>query len=618
MPYSLGVDLGASFTAVAIADEVGTHAAQLSPMLVVPSAVYVPSDGELLTGDEAVRAGEADPSRLVTSFKKRLGDPTPLVVAGMQFTAEELMAAQLREVVAEVAEQRGEPAQDIALTYPVTWGPYRAEHFARIADLSGIGVSTSITEPVAVATHLDAQGGMKQGDVVAIVDFGSDAVTITLLRKGIGGFDILGTPEEIDRASSADFDDAMRTLLDQKLGGMISALDPANPAEASLLVAIDNACRAAKETLSTRREAAVSITLPDGAHRMDVTREEFTRLIRPSVRLAVDALRRAISLAELDDQAISSIVLAGGASRIPVVAEEFAAIERPVRSVHHPKLMVALGAARAAHALSTGTASPGALVESAGDSPRARSLWPPSRRGLIGIALAGLIVLVAIAATLIVPALLSGPPQAQAPDGFAGAPSASGRTTSAEPPESVFPVTENGKTPSSLHWYAATAGEFNSWGVAALEDGAAEMPGISLEETEDGLHARWSTPDWESQIYAQMTNSESVDLEKIVAADGALVFDLRVLSGAASSLRVAAHCTFPCSGPVDVTDTVAELGPDTTTHMIIPAQCFTSNGLDAGRVNTPFLLIGQGDIVVNLDDIRWERDSGKDPDALTC
>src|SRR5690606_24944057 len=116
-----------------------------------------------------------------------------------------------------------------------------------------------ITEPVATATHLDTQGSVKDGDVVAIVDFGADSVTATLLRKDAAGFSILGTPEEIDQVGSADFDEAMRTLLDQKLGGLISALDPADPAALALLAGVNSSCSAAKETLSVRKEVDVAV-----------------------------------------------------------------------------------------------------------------------------------------------------------------------------------------------------------------------------------------------------------------------------------------------------------------------------------------------------------------------
>lgn len=628
MVYSLGIDLGASSTAVAIADDLGTHAAQLSPSLVVPSAVYCTPDGSLITGDVALRAGEGDPSRLVRGFKKRLGDPTPVIVAGVNYTPEQLMAAQLREAVAEIAEQRGEPAQSVVLTYPVTWGPYRAEHFARIAEISGIEVREMITEPVATATHLDAQGAVKEGDVVAIADFGVDTVTATLLRKGADGFGILGTPEDADHVGSVDFDDAMRTLLDQKLGGLISALDATDPSAAAHLAAIDAICSAAKESLSTRKEADVSVALPDGVRRLTVTRKEYARLIRPSVRLAVDALRRTIGSAEIDESAVSRIVLTGGASRIPLVAEEFAVMERPVHSIHHPKVTVALGAAHAARTLAVSDASPQAATAAttSADSVEAPAVssvkglqWPPSRRMMIGIAVAVLVIL-GIVVAMVVPKLLGSPSAIPSSEAPANTPSEAPANT--EPPsptesEPAFTVFENGEAAAGLRWYTSAAGEDDSWGSAEYVDGMSEVPGVSIAESNGTMVAEWTSSDWLSQFWAE-THGGSLNLEEIFASDGALVFDLTVRSGSASFFEVAAQCTFPCSASVDLTSDVESMQPNETANVIVPARCFESRGLDATKINAPFLLIGQGNISVAVDNIRWESNTGTHPDAVTC
>ncbi len=69
-------------------------------------------------------------------------------------------------------------------------------------------------------------------------------------------------------------------------------------------------------------------------------------MIRPSVRLTTDALRRTIASAGLRTEDVSAMLLAGGSSRIPLVdqmvSEEFG---RPVRVTLHPKFTVALGGA---------------------------------------------------------------------------------------------------------------------------------------------------------------------------------------------------------------------------------------------------------------------------------
>lgn len=383
-----------------------------------------------------------------------------------------------------------------------------------------------------------------------------------------------------------------------------------------------------------RRETTVSLVLPDGTQRVGVTREEFVRLIRPSVRLAVAALRRTIASAEIDESTVTSVVLTGGAARIPLVAAEFSELGRPVRTMHHPKLTVALGAAhaararaesdqRSADALATVTPSTNSAAES-DDADRLR-LWPLSRRSASVLGAAAVVV-GALATAIIVPPFTASPeahPAETTPDPQSeSSPSPELEPASPPPdpdaePETVVPVFSDGDTAAGMNWYIAAAGTANDWGVADFRTGFAQMPGISLRTTNGDMHATWSSTDSLSQFYAQLQD-ETVDLTELAAADGALVFDFTLLSGAASVAQIAAHCTFPCAGTVDITAVVGTLEPNETTQMVIPAACFADSGLDAKNVNTPFLMIAQGTVDVRVGDIRWESESGNSPDALTC
>ena len=81
MNYRLGVDLGTTYTAAAVGVDgraemlgLGIRAMQ------VPSVVYLLPDGGVVVGEAAEQRGASDPSRLVREFKRRVGDPVPLVV----------------------------------------------------------------------------------------------------------------------------------------------------------------------------------------------------------------------------------------------------------------------------------------------------------------------------------------------------------------------------------------------------------------------------------------------------------------------------------------------------------------------------------------------------------
>ena len=81
--YSLAIDLGTSFVAAAVArgDQV-TMVALGDRSVLMPSVVYARDDGELMTGDTAGRRIVSNPDQVAAEVKRRLGDPTPVMLGG--------------------------------------------------------------------------------------------------------------------------------------------------------------------------------------------------------------------------------------------------------------------------------------------------------------------------------------------------------------------------------------------------------------------------------------------------------------------------------------------------------------------------------------------------------
>src|SRR2546421_6026097 len=106
--YTLGIDLGTTYSAAAIFEDGRTYVFDLgerSPQ--IPSVVAVKPDGEVLVGEAAERRAVMDPTRTAREFKRRLGDPTPLVLGGVPFGVEALPAQLVRAIVQRVRVQPG-------------------------------------------------------------------------------------------------------------------------------------------------------------------------------------------------------------------------------------------------------------------------------------------------------------------------------------------------------------------------------------------------------------------------------------------------------------------------------------------------------------------------------
>ncbi len=347
MSYGLGVDLGTTFTAAAVARDGRVEMATLGDHTdAVPSVVLVREDGTVLTGGAAERRAAAEPDRFARAVKRRFGDPMPVILGGAPYPATALIAYQLRDVVDAVSEREGGRPATVTLTHPANWGPYKLELFAQVPGLAGLGAVNLLTEPEAAAAHYARNDRLNLGALIAVYDLGGGTFDATVLRTTEHGFEILGRPEGIEGLGGVDFDEAVFAHVDQSLDGAISRLDPADPRATSAVIRLRNECVTAKEALSADTETSIPVLLPDLQTEVRLTRGEFERMIRPAIGATIASLRRALQSAQIDPAQLHTVLLVGGSSRIPMVAHLVSAeLGCPTSVDAHPKHAVALGAA---------------------------------------------------------------------------------------------------------------------------------------------------------------------------------------------------------------------------------------------------------------------------------
>jgi YVTN family beta-propeller protein len=368
--YGLGVDLGTTFVAAAVTRGSRVEMFTLGDRTVVtPAAVYARGDGSLITGEAATRQAVSNPERVGQEFKRRLGDPTPIILGGTPHSVTSLLAALLADSIARVSEAEGAPPRNVVLTHPANWGPYRRELFEEVPQLAGVPEARMITEPEAAAAYYAAARNLGDGDTVAVYDLGGGTFDVTVLRKRAGGdtagIDILGTPEGIERLGGVDFDDAILAHINFSSGGALSELDLSNPQTVVALARLRQDAILAKEALSVDTSVTIPVFLPNRHFDVRLTRGEFEDLIRAQVESTIGALTRTLRSAHVEPSDLNAVLLVGGSSRIPLVGQMItAALNRPTLVDAHPKYAVALGAATlAAELAAAGEAVPVRLVD---------------------------------------------------------------------------------------------------------------------------------------------------------------------------------------------------------------------------------------------------------------
>ncbi|MEV4497450.1 Hsp70 family protein [Micromonospora arborensis] len=348
MPYVLGIDIGSTNTAAAVARRHGTTwtRPEAVPLHVgstlVPSVLCLSEDGSLHVGEPDTDDG----SRTTRDFVHRIGDDVPLLLGGEACTPQTLTAELAAWVVDRVHALEGGPAEAIVLSHPAGWRPYRREVLHRA--LSGFGLRhvTLLPRTVTVAESHAARGFA--GSTAVVYALGGNSFEAALVRRTPRGtYETFGTPQGLDSIGGADFDEALagyaRTTLARELA------TTARRGTQAALRGLRAECDRVKRVLTVDLAADVVLTLPNGPARIPVTRAQFEQMIRPTVQATVDLLLRAVQSANLAPGQLDGVLLAGGSTRVPLVTELIsAALPVPVEVEPDSQLTAATGAAMAA------------------------------------------------------------------------------------------------------------------------------------------------------------------------------------------------------------------------------------------------------------------------------
>jgi hypothetical protein len=393
MSWALGVDLGTSFSAAAVASgprletvPLGAHSSA------VPSAVYQGND-DMVVGDSALLRGDAAPSRLSLGFKRQLGESTPLLVADRFVTAEELEARLGKWVFARACQLEGSTPSEVVFTFPAFWGAYRRDIFLRLArevveDPERVRI---LTEPEAAATYYASRDRLPAGAIVGVYDFGGGTFDASILQRAEDGFEVLGHPAGDDELGGMDIDAALLRFVLERADVPLNTLDQSNEVVAAAIARLRRNVTIAKELLSEDTSADIAVVVNSTATTVRVLRRELEEVMEPFIERTMNVFETAMNYASVGAADLHSVLLVGGASRAPRVGE--ALIDRfraPLALDSHPKFAVCLGAAissqhdvavHRAGDVGSGSGSVGVTAGGGGAGslpPPARPLPPPS------------------------------------------------------------------------------------------------------------------------------------------------------------------------------------------------------------------------------------------------
>jgi molecular chaperone DnaK len=360
----LGIDFGTSNTV----GMVRTPDGRVRPLLfdgspLLPSAVYLNTDGRMLIGRDAERNARLDPSRFEPNPKRRIDDGQ-IFLGDAEIAVPRVFGSVLGQVAGEARRQLGAPPDEVRMTHPARWGERRRSLLVEAARLAGLRAPRLIAEPVGAASYFTAVLGsaVPIGRCLAIYDLGGGTFDATVVRRTQTGFEVLAE-EGLADVGGLDFDHAIV----EHLGTTYRASHPeswarlANPTDAGdrrQRRMLYEDVRGAKEMLS--RTSSADIHLPALEVDAHLTREELDTLIRPYLEQTVACLQRALDAARLTPQQLVGIFLVGGSSRIPLAAHLIhSALGVAPTTLEQPETVVVEGALCIGAAVGSGGAVSG-------------------------------------------------------------------------------------------------------------------------------------------------------------------------------------------------------------------------------------------------------------------
>ncbi|GAA4680757.1 Hsp70 family protein [Phytohabitans rumicis] len=350
MPYVLGIDIGGTTTSAAVSrlSSAGWAAPEVVRLGVrsaaVPSVLHVSGDGALTVGDP----DQLDAGRVARGFIRRVGDDVPLIVGGEPCTPQALVAVLAMWVVERVLAHEGEPAEQVVISHPASWGAYRRELLHQALWDIGLATVTLLPEPVAAAESHAARGW--GGGTLGVFSLGGTEFEASVVRWADPvGFRLLGSASAVEPFGGADIDEALVGHVRSRLDKQMRHLYASAPHARAALFGLRRECQRVKEDLTAALETDVILTASHGQVRVPVNRADLEELIRPALRVSVDTLVRVVRTCGLRPSELDGVLLVGGAARMPLVAELVrAALPGPVSVEPEPQTTAAAGAALAA------------------------------------------------------------------------------------------------------------------------------------------------------------------------------------------------------------------------------------------------------------------------------
>ena len=367
-----GIDLGATYSCIAVVDEYGkpTVIRNYDGDHITPSVVQFDGPNRIV-GKEAKNTAQLYPDTTVEMVKRRMGDPNwRFTYEGVDYRPEEISSYILRKLVSDAEQNTGAKITDVVITCPAYFSINQREATAAAGKIAGLNVRGVINDLTAAVL---AYGVEQDKDTVVLVyGLGGSSFSSALISVKSGNIEVIAMTGAQD-LGGRDWDDmVVNYLADQWKQEADSQDDPLDDPETlqDLLGKAENA----KKALSTKDKTEVAVTYQLKRVKVTLTRSKFDELTRSILERTTMLTEQMLEAARAKGHSrFDRLLLVGGSTRMRQVFEDLQFKFGVEPQILDPDQTVAKGAAIYGMKLAL---DEGIRVELAGPSGRAVDAVP--------------------------------------------------------------------------------------------------------------------------------------------------------------------------------------------------------------------------------------------------
>jgi hypothetical protein len=156
--------------------------------------------------------------------------------------------------------------------------------------------------------------------------------------------------------------------------------------------------------------------------------------------------------------------------------------------------------------------------------------------------------------------------------------------------------------------WGLTLGDQGNWVLAVTDtsmNSADKQVAISRADYKsngDAINLKWSRSKGKGQFAIYGSPIDLSKLENKVA----LTMEIKIIKKPKTSVTIGMDCGYPCRGELNIHQMLRDMKTDEWILFPIPLNCFSTKGADLSKVNSPFMIASEGQLELQIANIRLE------------